>query len=129
MEDRIYPMPQVAFVFLLFIAAVVLPAEPERAEGEWRAMQPMPDERTEVSVATDGERIYVLGGFRQAGERSSVAPREMHVYDPAGDAWSSPGEIPQGVNHAGLVHLDGRLYIVGGYHENTFDATDAVHVY
>lgn len=99
------------------------------APGEWVRLTPMPEERTEVSVATDGRLIYVIGGFRRAGGVSASAPRAMLAYDAAADTWSSPDSIPAGVNHAGFVHLEGKLYLVGGYRENTFEPTGAVWIY
>jgi Kelch motif len=46
----------------------------------------MPSERTEVTVAEVGDKIYVLGGFR--GEL------ELEVYDPAADRWSRGAASP-----------------------------------
>lgn len=97
--------------------------------GHWTPLRPMPQERTEISAATDGQRIYVVGGFAPDGSRV-VAPRAMHIYDPATDAWTtSPDSIPEGVNHAGLVYLDGKLCLVGGFRGATFDPIDAVWIY
>jgi N-acetylneuraminic acid mutarotase len=53
----------------------------------------------------------------------------MFVYDPATDQWTGTDSIPQGVNHAGLVHLNGRLYLVGGFRDNTFQPTGALRIY
>jgi N-acetylneuraminic acid mutarotase len=53
----------------------------------------------------------------------------MWSYDPGSDTWRQEGDIPEGVNHAGLVHLDGRLYIVGGFRETSFEPTGAVRIY
>jgi N-acetylneuraminic acid mutarotase len=53
----------------------------------------------------------------------------MFVYDPEEDSWSERGEIPEGVNHAGFVAVNDRLYIVGGYREATFEPVGAVHIY
>jgi N-acetylneuraminic acid mutarotase len=131
-RDRpLVPLPQQMFyaMFLFAVAALVLPAEMPQVDGEWTRLAPVPEQRTEVSVTTDGERIYLIGGFARAGERGAVAPRPMLVYEPGKDAWSSPTEIPEGVNHAGFTYLDGRLYVVGGYRENSFDPTEAVHIY
>jgi hypothetical protein len=36
------------------------------AEPRWSSMAPVPEARTEVSVTTDGERIYLVGGLRAA---------------------------------------------------------------
>ncbi|MBI4409805.1 MAG: galactose oxidase [Gemmatimonadetes bacterium] len=105
------------------------PGQIPTVRARWEQRAPMPESRTEVSVATDGELIYVIGGFKRESGETASAPRAVFVYDPARDQWTSPDSIPEGVNHAGLVHLDGKLYIVGGYRENTFDPTGAVHIY
>lgn len=109
------------------ILALPDPASGEvaQAPGSWTTAAPLPDERTEVSVASDGERLYLLGGFG----RDRQAPRAVYAYDPDADAWSHLTDLPEGVNHAGLAHLDGRLYVVGGYREATFDAVDHLHIH
>ncbi|MEX2381605.1 MAG: kelch repeat-containing protein [Opitutales bacterium] len=109
----------------------ILQADPERAAGEWKTMASVPDQRTEVSVTTDGELIYLIGGFKLADDGSghAVAPREMFAYNPEDDSWFQQGEILQGVNHAGFVGYEGKLYIIGGYQENTFNAIGHVRIY
>jgi N-acetylneuraminic acid mutarotase len=99
--------------------------------SNWTNAAPLPQGRTEVSVTSDGSRIYLAGGFAEAtdlAERAS-APREMWIYDPSTDAWTSGSDIPEGLNHAGFVHLDGRLYLVGGFRETTFEPIADVRVY
>jgi N-acetylneuraminic acid mutarotase len=110
---------------LLFVSCNGTPVQVAVFNERWESRAPLPDARTEVSVTTDGQRLYVIGGFGQGGG----APRPMHVYDPGADAWSTPGPIPEGVNHAGLVHLNGKLYIVGGFREDTFEPTAALRIY
>lgn len=119
-----------AAFFALAVASGASAASDEvpQASGEWTQRAPLPEERTEVSAATDGERIYLLGGFMREGDDRTSAPRTVYAYDPAEDEWSDVTELPEGVNHAGLVALDGRLYLVGGYRENTFEPTDALRI-
>lgn len=100
-------------------------------EAGWSTLAPVPEARTEVSVTQIDDRVYVLGGFgppEEAGGDAS-APRTLWIYDTGEDRWESAGEIPAGTNHAGLVALNGRLYIVGGYAEATFDPTSQVHIF
>jgi N-acetylneuraminic acid mutarotase len=104
-------------------------ADVRQVDGEWTQRAPLPDERTEVSVTTDGTRIFLAGGFVRAGERRADAPRAVYAYEPAADTWSHVTDLPEGVNHAGLVHLDGKLYVVGGYHENTFEPIDTLRIF
>lgn len=102
------------------------PADVPEAAGTWEVLAPVPEARTEVSVSTDGERVYLAGGFlappdgHPEDERPPAA-RRLLVHEPAADAWSEAGELPGGTHHAGLLPVDGELYLVGGYRENTFE--------
>lgn len=107
-------------------------ADPPAAEASpvWEVRAVFPEHRTEVSAATDGERIYVVGGFGPPeGDERASAPRTMWAYSPADDGWEAIGEIPHGVHHAAFAYLDGRLYILGGFLETSFDPVSHVHIY
>jgi hypothetical protein len=98
---------------------------------EWSFAAPLPEERTEVSATSDGVSLFLLGGFAasDAPGQQARAPRGMWRYDPAADSWAPTGDLPEGVNHAGLVHFDGRLYLVGGFREATFSPVAAVRIF
>lgn len=104
------------------------------AEARWEVLAPVPEARTEVAVTTDGERVYVLGGFLPPpedlpeGERPPVS-RTLLAYDPTEDRWSEEGDVPIGTHHAGFLAVDGRLYLVGGYRDNTFEPHGEVWIY
>lgn len=104
---------------------------PEADEVAWTERAPLPEARTEVSVTTDGERILLFGGFGAPSEsgRRPPALRALWAYDPGADAWSAIDSIPEGLNHSRGVVLDGKLYVIGGYRENTFTPTGAVRIY
>ena len=118
-----------------FIAAVAvsLPAFAEAAldevDARWATAAALPEVRTEVSVTSDGERLYLLGGFAPHATERATAPLAVFAYDPASDAWSHFTDLPEGVNHAGLAYLDGALYVVGGYREATFVAIDDLRIF
>lgn len=118
----------IAAAGLVFGAAVARADVPE-AQGSWTQAAPLPEERTEVSVATDGERIFLAGGFKQVGEEDAGAPRTVYAYDPDADDWASLTELPEGVNHTGLEYHDGKLYVIAGFHENTFDPISCMRIY
>jgi hypothetical protein len=103
-------------------------ARPLPAPATWSTAAPVPDARTEVSVTTDGALIYLMGGFAPGAGGSPSAPLALHAYDPATDRWTTPHTIPEGVNHAGFVHVAGKLYIVGGFRGATFEPTGAVRI-
>ena len=108
------------------------PAEVEEEHG-WTALAPLPQPRTEVSVTSEGEHVFVIGGFLppadEAGDERPPAAETMYAYDPEADTWADLGPIPEGTHHAGFVHVDGRLFIVGGYRDNTFEPTGQVRIY
>ena len=111
-----------------YIAAAVHFAVAEEAVGaggDWTTAAPLPEKRTEVSVTTDGDRIYLLGGFGL----SAGAPLAVYGYDPGEDGWLHITDLPEGVNHTGLAHVDGSLYVVGGFRELSFDAIDDLRIY
>ena len=116
-------------VAALLLMALMLPGAASgqvvEVPGTWTTAAPLPEERTEVSVASDGERLYLLGGFMQGRE----APRAVYAYEPQADEWSHLTDLPEGVNHAGLAHVDGKLYVVGGYHGATFGAIDRLRIF
>jgi N-acetylneuraminic acid mutarotase len=100
--------------------------------GQWQHGAPVPEARTEGTATTDGKRLYFLGGFID-GERDErgrpPVGRAVYAYDPEADLWAKLTDLPEGVHHTGLVHLDGRLYVIGGYARNTFDPTGAVRIF
>jgi N-acetylneuraminic acid mutarotase len=111
-------------------AAAMLAAPHAVALDRWQPRAPLPGERTEVSVTTDGTHVYLVGGFAEGvGAERASAPRAMHVYDPRTDLWTTPDSIPQGVNHAGFAYVAGRLYIVGGFRESSFEPIGNVRIY
>jgi N-acetylneuraminic acid mutarotase len=82
-----------------------------------------------VSVAAGDSTIYQIGGYGRGEGRRPAAPRAMLAYDPASDRWAEVGEIPEGLNHASLAVVGGRLYIIGGFQESGRSATGAVRIY
>jgi N-acetylneuraminic acid mutarotase len=108
-----------------------LPAAPVAAQTpRWTPRAPLPERRTEVSVATDGRHLYLAGGFGppEAAERAT-APRTLWRYDPQADRWNALTEIPEGVHHTAFVYHEGRLYILGGFRETGFTPVGNVRIY
>jgi N-acetylneuraminic acid mutarotase len=119
------------FIVAGLLAICCAPASAQdTAMWTWGVAQPVPEARSEVSVATDGRFIYLLGGFAAASSNPDrpAAPTDVFRYDPATDVWDRIAALPEGVNHAGLVTLDGKLFVIGGYREATFEPTGAVHI-
>lgn len=111
----------------IVVAALAMAPAPAAADWRWSQAAPFPEQRTEVSAASDGNAIYVLGGFG-VSEGRATGPRAVYRYDPGADSWARITDLPEGVNHTGIVVLDGKLYVVGGYREATFDPVAAVRI-
>lgn len=103
---------------------------PTAATAEWAQRAPLPERRTEVSGTTDGRYLYVAGGFGPPeGNQRATAPRTLWRYDPGADEWTALTQIPAGVHHAPFQYHDGRLYILGGFRETSFDPVANVRIY
>jgi N-acetylneuraminic acid mutarotase len=83
----------------------------QSALGRWSPRAPLPFARTEVSVATLGRKMYLLGGYAQ-GRADQPFNQE---YDPAADRWRDLASMPRGLNHVGVVGANGRIYTFGGF--------------
>jgi N-acetylneuraminic acid mutarotase len=102
--------------FVASLVALVLVPLGAAASVEWEARAPMPLPRTEVSAATVGSEIMVLGGF--TSDRG--ASTRVDAYSPAQNRWRRLPDLPVGLHHAMAVGAGGRLYVLGGY---TVDGT------
>lgn len=69
----------------------------------------MMDARTVAAAATLGDKVYVVGGYRDGQELRTCA-----VYDPIEDEWSECAPLIAGRSGLGLVGLGDRLYAIGG---------------
>jgi N-acetylneuraminic acid mutarotase len=81
------------------------------AELAWRRLARAPSQRTEVTAAAVGTKIYVVGGF--LADRTTVATLE--IFDTASGQWSRGPELPVAVNHAMATTAAGTVYVFGGY--------------
>lgn len=83
----------------------------EALEPAWATLVEMPTPRTEVTGATVGGKIYVIGGFAEVG---GTVPT-VEVYSVDLDQWSSGPDLPMAVNHAMATARRGKIYLFGGY--------------
>ena len=98
-------------VLALGLVAAALAASAGAAPSAWVSHAPMPLPRTEVSAATVGNEVVVLGGLTVEGGAS----RRVDADSPARDARRRVPDLPVGVHHAMAVGVGGKPYVLGGY--------------
>ncbi len=79
----------------------------------WEKRSVLPAPRAGMGVASDGERVIVLGGERFTGGQplSFVA---VNLYDVATDKWSELAPLPVARHGLAAAIFDGTLYAISG---------------
>jgi hypothetical protein len=81
--------------------------------NRWSNLAPMSSSRSMVGVATVGEHLYAIGGFRLLSRgREPLGINEM--YDPANNSWTTRAPMPTPRGIVGLATLGGKIYAIGG---------------
>jgi N-acetylneuraminic acid mutarotase len=81
------------------------------AKDTWAIGSLMPQSLHHPAVATDGQMVYVVGGFIGLSRQTID---QAWVYDPGDHEWSElakPGDFRGG---AAAAYLDGKVYVLGG---------------
>jgi Kelch motif len=117
----------VACVTVLLIGlTLILPfsvaaEEVSTTRGVWKSMAPAPTARTEVAAAVIGDKIYVIGGFREPSLSNITDPAItplVEEYDSATEHWTTKASLPVGLHHVGIGVVDNRVYVIGGFKQS-----------
>ena len=92
---------------------------------DWVELPALPTPRSEVTAATDGDRIFLIGGM----EAAQLFLRTVEVFDPVTQRWTEGPDLPLGAHHAMSAGLDGAIYVFGGYSERTGTALVSDYAY
>lgn len=89
--------------------------------NQWSIARPLPIPLDHIGVSTDGNRIYVVGGFTGHGKKA-VSDR-LFIYDPKTDVWQEGSRMsePRGALTADFIN--GLLYAVGGVNSSRIPVT------
>ena len=102
-------------------------AQAQPSPGVWGERANLLLRRSEISIAEQNGRIYVIGGY--PGER--ITANEVQIYDSASDSWSLGPSLPLPMHHTMAAAVGGRVYVMGGEGGNPTGATslllDFVH--
>ena len=80
------------------------------AKDAWREGPRLPVALCAYALASDGQRIYLAGGW----DGRSYSDR-VFVLDSSGEAWEPLQKLPSPRGHSAAVVNGGRLYIIGGF--------------
>lgn len=99
-------------------------ASPLRAEvNRWRARAPLPSARSRLALASDGQKLYAIGGETMQGVTAA-----LDIYDPQSNGWLSGPDKPTAVANVAAVLLGDRIYVPGGS-TPTGGVTNVLEVY
>jgi hypothetical protein len=84
----------------------------DSAADSYQDLPAPPGERHHPMMATDGERIYVAGGY--IGRFSTVSGSNLWRFDPLTDEWETLADMPGARAAGAAVFLHGRVWILGG---------------
>ncbi|CAM4550616.1 unnamed protein product [Lepidochelys kempii] len=91
-------------------------------------LAPMMEERAGHIMEALGGRLYVAGGlcWHDGGSTDQLA---CEVYSPSTDAWVRLSPLPQAHVGGASAVLQGELYVLGGYSQETYRDNHLVHAY
>jgi serine/threonine-protein kinase PknK len=78
--------------------------------GTWTDGPSLPEPVDHAALASDGKRLYLVGGFRGA---SRAASRDVLILDPERNEWTTGPMLPE-PRAAGALAWDGRRLVYGG---------------
>ena len=79
------------------------------ATNQWDWIAPMPVALNHPASAVLGDKLYVIGGFNDAGASDALLE-----YDPAKDVWTKRRSLPTPRGAAAAAIYNGQIYVVGG---------------
>jgi len=96
------------------------------ATNGWTALAPMPAAETHMGVATDGQNIYVAGGytFNPRTTFQTFATTNVFRYNIQTNAWSTYVALPAARGAGALVYLDGQLHFIDGVNTSRVGQTE-----
>ena len=95
-------------------APAVMHAPHATGQGSlWSIAEPMLVPRSEMSVATLGDLMYVIGGYPAGRIPSDI----VQVYDGSTDRWSFGPSLPVPLHHTMAVAVNDTVYVIGGEFE------------
>jgi N-acetylneuraminic acid mutarotase len=85
----------------------------------WSPIAPMSARRGKPAAAFIDGRLYVFGGWDNAGNSVST----LEIYDPGSDSWTTGASAPVALGASTGVALGGQFYVIGGQYNYNLPCT------
>lgn len=81
------------------------------SKGNFSLAAPLPGSRTEAGITELNGKIYIVGGINGWGQTLT----SFVSYDPELETWTTLPDLPEPVNHPGVVSYGSNVFVVGGF--------------
>ncbi len=130
LNDKIYVVggfekPSLGNVLNLAITPLVEEYDP--ATDRWTSKTSMPVGLHHVGIGVAEGRMYIIGGYRQAGLSVWQPVATVYAYDPTTDTWAERAPMPTARGALSVTVHEGKVHAIGGYDRTSNNA--AVEVY
>ena len=85
------------------------------ATNEWTTRAPLPVGLHHAAAVVAENRLYVIGGYRQAFLALWHPVATVHMYDPDKNAWTERSPMPTPRGALAVAESGGKFYAIGGY--------------
>ncbi|MCD4654781.1 carboxypeptidase regulatory-like domain-containing protein, partial [bacterium] len=98
-----------------------------REVGDWTDLTPVATETQWAGSCFGDGNFFVMGGFTNI-TTGTIYPG-LQIYDTAAGTWSASASAPTSVFCCVTEYYMGKVYVAGGYYNDTFTATSSVQIY
>ncbi|XP_041743911.1 kelch-like protein 31 [Coregonus clupeaformis] len=95
----------------------------------WQDLNSLSSPRGWHSAATVGDRAYVIGGSQLGGRGERVDVLAVECFNPHNGQWSYSAPLNTGVSTAGIVSMNNKIYLLGGWNEIEKKYKKCIQVY
>ncbi|CAB1312914.1 unnamed protein product [Coregonus sp. 'balchen'] len=95
----------------------------------WQDLNSLNSPRGWHSAATVGDRAYVIGGSQLGGRGERVDVLAVECFNPHNGQWSYSAPLNTGVSTAGIVSMNNKIYLLGGWNEIEKKYKKCIQVY
>lgn len=87
----------------------------DTTSDRWTSKAPLPLGLHHVGIATIGDRVYVVGGFKPSLLSVWKPVASLYIYDGKKDRWTEGPAMPTVRGALAVAVVNGKLYAIGGF--------------